>query len=597
MGAGANGLRAGEIVIRDLKVRRGILLLAVILLVWAVVVLVTGGFVIETPWRPISSRNAVRPLLGGVLLLLVYIGLWRQHASRDLGPLARLPLPHGVAAASTIVAIVAGLGWSPRIAGGPDASGYVSQADLFVRGELTLPAPSWLADAPWSDAARAASPVGYGPSARPDRLAPVYSPGLPMLLALVQVVAGPGAVFFVVPLLAGVAAWATYSLAATLGDSWAGAIATLLLVTSPAFLAMTVQTMSDVPATACWTLALVASLRGHAIAAGLATGMAILIRPNLVLLTAVPAGLLLLSSNGRLRSAGRFVGASAPAVAIIAVLNWYYYESPLRSGYGAFEYLYSISRVPANLRQYADWFTDSNTVLPLLGVFAPLAIGAHATDRGRLLLVTLAFPSAVLAMYLAYLVFQPHEWQYLRFLLPGYPALMTGFSIVVVSLTRRATWHARAIPAVILVAAFVAHGWMYAERRGVFAQHEADRRYAHAVAYALTLPPDAVFVSLAHSGTLRFYTGRDVLRFDAIGGHDIDVALSHLDVHGHPVYLIGDPFEIEMFRDRFEGTAAVRRLDGALATDLDGALVYALRAPEQPVTPETSLARPASSRN
>ena len=66
------------------------------------------------------------------------------------------------------------------------------------------------------------------------------------------------------------------------------------------------------------------------------------------------------------------------------------------------------------------------------------------------------------------------------------------------------------------------------------------------------------------------------MRFDALDGSDIDNAISALEARGRPVYLVGDPFEIEMFRNRFAGTRAVARLAAAPPTDLQGTLVYAL---------------------
>jgi len=42
------------------------------------------------------------------------------------------------------------------------------------------------------------------------------------------------------------------------------------------------------------------------------------------------------------------------------------------------------------------------------------------------------------------------------------------------------------------------------------------------------------------------------------------------------VYLIGDPFEVDMFRERFAGTQVVGRLDRARPVDLQGSVAYAL---------------------
>ena len=559
--------------------RRALLLAAIALVVWGIAVLLTGGFVLEAPWGRISSRAAVRPLLAGALLLLFYVTRWRHHSGEDIGPLARIPLSTAIASAATGMALVIAFGWGARIAGGPDASGYVSEAAMFARGELTLRTPEWARSATWQDAPLSTAPIGYRPTADPFVLAPIYSPGLPLLMALFQVIAGPGAALWVVPLLAGVTVWSTYRLGKALHGAWTGAIAAVLMASSPTFLIMSVQAMSDVPVTAFWTLSLVAAVRSHGLGAGLAAGLAIVTRPNLVLLAAVPAALLLVSPGSRVRRLAIFALSVAPGAAIVGFLNWYYYGSPLRSGYGSFEYLYSLDRVLPNLRQYAGWFNESQTLLPLLGVLAPVAARAGGHDRATQLLVCAAFPVAVLMLYLPYLVFHPNEWGYLRFLLPGYPGLMVGFGVVVVTLTRRAPSRiVGEVAGALTIAVLVVHAWQYAVRNSVFRFQETDRRYVRAVAYARRLPPRSVFISLAHSGTLRHYTERDVLRFEVVAPEDIDTALAYLEARGYGVYLVGDAFEIDMFRERFAGSTAAARLAQAPHRDLGGSVAYALSA-------------------
>jgi hypothetical protein len=292
----------------------------------------------------------------------------------------------------------------------------------------------------------------------------------------------------------------------------------------------------------------------------------------------IPFALVLLTDDRWIRNGVRCALAAAPGALIVAALNWYYHGSPLQSGYGPFESLYSLSRVRPNVEQYARWFRASQTMLPLAGILAPVLVRVPARDRVRILLVCAVFPAAVLALYLPYLMFQPHEWGYLRFLLPGYPALMAGVGVVGASLARRSGRRAPVSAAIALaVAALAVEGWQFATRAGVFAFRETDERYARAVAHVNTLPANTVIVALAHSGTLWFYTGRDVLRFDALDGKNIDAAVSQLASEGHPVYLVADPFEVNMFRDRFAGTATVAELDSAPRTDLRGTLVYTLR--------------------
>jgi len=568
--------------------RRVVLAAAAALLLWAIAILVAGGVVIDTRWGPITSRAAIRPFIGGVILLLFYVTRWREHWAADLGRLHDIPPASAVVTAALLVTVTAGLLWSTRIAGGPDASGYVSEADLFAHGKLTIPTPSWVADAPWNAPAIAAAPVGYTRTTRPDRLAPVYSPGLPLLMALFQIVGGPVGVFYVTPLLGALTIWVTWRLGRDMAGAWAGAAGAVLVTTSAPFLAMLVQPMSDVAAAAFWTLAVYFAGRDRPIVSGATTAFAILVRPNIAPVAAIP---LLLFGLRPWRSV-LFCALVAPAAAVIGALNWYYYGSPLHSGYGSLSDLYDAGRIGVNLRRYGGWFVDAHTAFPLAGLLAPFAIRDDAA-RWRVTLVTTVLPLALLAMYLPYLVFYPHEWLYLRFLLPAYPALMIGCAIAV----QGACWWirtpvTRTVAAIVVVAALSVYSWEFARARGVFAFKVADERYARAVAKVQSLPARSVIVSLAHSGTLHFYTGRDVLRFEALDPTEIDPAIFHLQDQGYAVYLVGDDFEIELFRRRTAGTRTGALFDAAKAEDLGGCFFYTLIAPEPPRAPRS--ARPTN---
>ncbi len=49
------------------------------------------------------------------------------------------------------------------VASGADAYGYISQADLWIKGQLTVP-QEWVAPAPWPEAIWTSTPLGYGPA-------------------------------------------------------------------------------------------------------------------------------------------------------------------------------------------------------------------------------------------------------------------------------------------------------------------------------------------------------------------------------------------------------------------------------------------------
>jgi hypothetical protein len=557
--------------------RRSILTVAAALVAYALVIVITGGFVVETPWGDVTSRAAIRPFIAAGLILLFYRVHLAQHWHSDIAPLARVPWPPAIAASAAITAVVVGSVFGTTIAGGPDASGYVSQAAMLARGELALSPPAWLAGATWPGAALSAAAVGYTPSPDATRLVPTYSPGLPLIMAAIQLAAGPAAVLYVVPILGGVAVWATWLIGKALGDQSAGAIAAVLMLVSPIFLLLLLTPMSDVPAAAFWALSLAASLRGRSAWAGLAASIAILIRPNTVALAAVPLLVLLTHGSGRVIRTMVFAAATVPAAAAIGALLWHYYGSPLHSGYGSAGALFGFDRVAVNATQYARWFVDSHTALPLIGLIAP-AVHPNTPARVRAFLVLTVFPCAVLALYLLYeFVIPADAWAYLRFLIPALPLLMVGMAIVVLKIWRRAEkWFVVGVACVILVGWAAVHALQYGRDTRVFGFKASDQRYARAVAYAQSLPQNSVLVSLGHSGPLRFYAGRDVLRFDALDGDAIDAAVAYLEARGHKVFFVGDPFEVGSFKQRFAGTNTLRRLEIAPPTDLGGAVAYVL---------------------
>lgn len=541
---------------------------------WAAVVAVSGGLDIHTPFGPVSSRNWVRPLVVAALFLAASTLRSGRRSWTDSPRLTHLPA--AIALGCAVGAYVVGVTWGTFVAAGPDASGYVSQAAMWRRGEPTMPAADWARQAPWPDAVWTSAPIGYRPHARSADLVPVYSPGLPLVMALFETIGGPSAVFYVVPLFAAAAVWMTFLLGRELGGAWAGAIAAVLLVSSPAFLWMATQPMSDVPAAACWAGALSLALRPgrrSAIGAGAATAVAILIRPNIAPLSVIVAALV--GTRGRRLVA--YVLAAAPGVLVIAVLNWYWHGAAWKSGYGSFDELYALGRVAPNLATYVRWLADTQTPLVFLAPAAALVTWHDRERRLPALLAVIAFPLAVLAAYLPYMAFE--GWQNLRFLLPAYPPLLIGMGVVAAALVARAGRTAGGVlAATLIVAATAMSGWNLVRREGLPGYALRDARFTRAVAYARALPSDAVLLSVVHSGTLHFYSGRSVLRWELVGPHDLDRAIGYLRERGRAVYWIGDPLERDLFSQRFEGTETAAVLARSASRPDEDVLVYELTA-------------------
>ncbi|HXH05106.1 MAG TPA: hypothetical protein VNI83_00800, partial [Vicinamibacterales bacterium] len=155
-----------------------------------------------------------------------------------------MPLVVGAAAAWMFVA---GIRWGTFVAGGADAYGYVSQAELWRRGSLRIE-QQFARTFPWPHAQWTFAPLGYRPAREPGYLVPGYAPGLPLLMAGAQMLAGHCAAYYVVPAAGALAVIAAFVLARALGGAPAGAAAAVLVAASPAFVVQVLWPMSDLPA-------------------------------------------------------------------------------------------------------------------------------------------------------------------------------------------------------------------------------------------------------------------------------------------------------------------------------------------------------------
>jgi len=513
-------------------------------------VAVSGGFRTTVGGLRISARSPLPIAFLALTNGMMWLGAARRHQSiaADLDAVWRgiernsRRIVFAIAVLSAFAAAI----FSTRSAAGADASGYVSEAAMLGSGRLfhvdELSALTMNAD-PYLT-----SPLGWRPAPLEGRQSPTYPPGLPLLMAVPHAIAGVKGAATLVILSASIAVIGTGALAAQLGGGVAGLLAALMLAFTPVFVFQSIQPMSDVPVTAAWIVCLCFAIRTDARAsvnAGLAAALAILIRPNLAPLAIVP---LVLARNRTAFSIPVAIAAMA-----LAYLQWLWYGSPLRSGYGSADELFSLANIAGNVPRYFNWLVATAPIL-FLSVF-----GFWRLRRDPSALALMAFASMVIGAYLIYAVFD--DWSYLRFLLPAM-AVLAAFTAVELS-----AWIGRwppsyRAPILFTLALLVtAHGIWVARSLDSFKLADQVRRVSAVADYInVDVLPAAVIVAGEQSGSMRYYTDRPILRWESASPDALAAAIAALEQSRRPVYIVLDAWEHGPFRAKF-GALSLGALD------------------------------------
>jgi hypothetical protein len=573
---------------------------------------VTGGFELHISGVEIRAHRPLRALWIFAAGAIAFVALggrpalaWRNvlHSfERLIGAWDRavarwLPSPRTATFAMALGVFLLGAIFATKSAGGADAYGYVSQADLWLEGRLAIAQP-FAGEVPWPRGRDTFMPLGYKATVRDDipSIVPIYSPGLPLIFAVVKAIGGHDALFYVVPLLGGLLVLATYGIGCRLGSPGAGLIGAALVATSPAVLFMLMPPMTDVPVAAAWAGAfylLTGPGARNALVAGVVSGIAVMIRPNLVPLAAV-AGCYHLPDLFKRESRGRALLLAAlfslgvlPGVIAVGAINDNLYGSPFLSGYGRLSDLFAWEHIVPNVRRYLIWLVQTHSPVAVAGLIAlalPFSwLWSDLRDRRRVVTAAL-FVFSTWAQYVAYLVFD--AWWYLRFLLTAWPFMMVGAGVVAMGIWQPGGRLARAAVVAGVVLQLLFQAGVVADVP-VFDQWRGERRYITAAEMVQRLtPPNSVIICMQHSGTVRYYGSRMTLRYDQLDRGWLDRAVAWLDSHGAHPYLLVEPWELPEVVRRFAGSETVAKLEGppfAVYDEPGHLFLYDLRNP--PSTP------------
>lgn len=471
----------------------------------------------------------------------------------------------------SLAVTVVGIAYATTVAGGSDSYGYVSQADLWLGGDLRIDQP-WVEEAPWPSARSSFAPLAYRARTDDFTIVPTYAPGLAILMAGAKGLAGQEAMFWVVPLLGGVLVLSTYGVARRVAPPGAAVVAAWLIATCPVMIYMVVMPMSDVAAAALWMAACCVLLRPGVPAAGvagIAAAMAILVRPNLAFVAAIlavwPLWQAVRSIEGRGAAFSRcvvFGVGTSTGVFAVAAINQHLYGSPIVSGYGDVNPLFAWSHLWPNLVKYSTWLIESQTIAAAAGLVALVLPWRRLwpdVEHRRFLVISTGVVGSVWLSYCLYLEFD--AWWYLRFMLPAIPFIAIGTATVAVGIWRAGGFTTRVVVALGLILVVLAQ-CRFAVDSGAFGFWRSERRYVSVgrLVRAQTAE-NSVVVSNQHSGSIRYYGGRTTLRFENLGRGSLDEAIAWLSSRGVSSYLVLEEWEIPLFRDRFAGQAALARLE------------------------------------
>jgi len=474
-----------------------------------------------------------------------------------------------ISAAAAIAVAIAGFAYGTYAAGGSDSSCYALMADAFASGQIQ-PASELALQAPWPDASKTFAPGGFVASeTRPGAAAPVCAPGFSLLLAPLIMFGGFDAMFALTPIAGALLVWLTFVAGRHLGGPLAGVMAALLVAVSPPMLYQVVQPMNDVTTAALWMAVFVTILGRHWTLAGVCCGLALLVRPNLLPL-AIVAGIAV-AVRDREHGVGaliRFAAAALPCCLLVLRLNQALYGSPARTGYGQVQTLFGLSALAVNAPRYMSWLIETHTPFPLLGLLAPFVV-----PRGERYAAWLAL-GLVAATCLVYFLYTPFdEWTYLRFLLPAIALLLVLACAVTTSLLQYAPGFGRVAIATALTAGLALFCVRAADNRLAFQLRFLEQRFrSSGVIVRDLLPERAVVLSVWDSGAVRFHGRKEALSWTGLDPAWLERAISWLDEHGRPAYIMLESWEEQPFRERFSAGSDLGKLDWPPKYEIDRAV-------------------------
>lgn len=433
--------------------------------------------------------------------------------------------------------------YSASFAAGADSSGYFNSARLLGEGRIhaTVRVPAGQHHTAFG--LMTFQPLGFIIDENTAHMTPTYPTGLPLHLLAASWFAGWRHAATVVNLFAalgsGLVLWGL-ARRVQLSAGWAAA-GLVLFWFCPLTLYASLQPMSDLVAT-LWSLAaLYAALRSRehwkwSLLAGLATALAVLVRPTNVLLL-LP---LLVALGGDYR---RYLGLALgglPGGIFFCYYNWKAYGSALTTGYGDVSTAFSPAFVAPSLVHFARWIPALLTPWVCAALAAPFVRAARRHE-----FAVLGLWAGLLTGFYAFYVFSGETWWYLRFILPAFPVFLLAALVVLQQVWRRLTvpLAARLVLAAVVVLG-VAWQTRLTRKLDVLNIPVGEAYYLDAADWARDhLPPESALFCMQVSGAFYFYTPFMIIRWDQALASRMTELFALLQQQRRPVYAALYDFE------------------------------------------------------
>lgn len=434
-------------------------------------------------------------------------------------------------------------------AGPNDSGGYLNSAQLLTEGRLMAP-PRIPAGMEIDRDTTLYVPITF--HAKGDRVVPEYPVGFPLeVAAMAQLFPFERAVYVLMLLQLGLGVLFTQKLARAFGleASWAW-LAGGIVGLSPVYLFQALQPQSDGPALVWVTAAVYWAWTGRekpsrAILAGLATALAVLLRPSNVL--CVFPILACLVDRGGLR---RLIVLGLAGLPAGLWLLWYQhtlYGSWHTTGYGDISTGFGLRFIEPTLRSYVIWLPEMFTPLVCLALAAPFVRTIEVRARAVLTIWVGAF----IVFYAVYWCTWDN-WYNMRFVMPAAPAALVLAMLVARDLLRRVesrfaisagNWRK---PALGIVAAAVLLGFLAkrsADRDVLYWLHN-NHEHAYAARWVQErLPANAVVFAKHATGSLMHYTNLPFIRSDHEKARESTKLYEQLERAGRPIYALNYHWE------------------------------------------------------